>query len=411
MERLLARDAVRRIPDGARVILPHGSIEPSAIYAALQSERHRFRALRLYSGLQFGDYPYLAAGLGENFTYTTWQASAKLRDRFRAGTVDFLPVRFRDVLSIVAPDGPVPPDVVVVQTAPPENGRVNLGISVSLYQELTRTAGCVVAELNPNMPRTRGDSEIPAERIDIAVESDAPLGEYLTPRRTARDERIADLVLDAIPRDAWVQIGVGAIPDLVLGRLHEAPGVNLHSGMLSDGVIEFVERCRHDARAVTGEVCGTRRLYDWVAKAKAVELRPTPVTHGFASIARLPRFVSINSAVEVDLFGQINGETVGGLQMSGVGGSLDFVEGAAASAGGMSIVALASTTENGAFSKIVPCLPAGTPATIPRVCADVVITEHGAAHLRGRTVRERAAALCAIAAPEFRDRLQQPGHA
>lgn len=405
MEKLTPREAVRRIRDGSRVILPHGCIEPTAIYAALQAERHRFRGLRLYSGLQFGAYSYLAAGLGENFSYTTWQASAKLRGLFRDGAIDFLPLRFREVLDVVAPDGPVPPDVVVVQIAPPANGRANLGISVSLYQELTRVGALVIAEIHPAMPRTRGDTEVPIERIDIAVDADGMLGEYHAPRRTERDAAIADAVLDLIPRDAWVQIGVGAIPDLVLSRLHEVPGANLHSGMLSDGVVDFIERSRHDARAVTGEVCGTPELYGWMAQTAAVELRPTPLTHGYASIAQLPRFVSVNSAVEVDLFGQINGETVGGIQMSGVGGSLDFVEGAAASPGGLSVVALASTTENGAFSKIVSRLPAEAPATIPRVCADMVVTEYGVARLRGRTLRERADALRAIAHPEFRDRL------
>jgi len=405
MQILNAREAIRRIPDGARVILPHGAIEPTAIYTAFREEHERFRHLHLYSGLQFGAYAYLERGLGKHFTYTTWQASAKLRPLFHEHRADFLPLRFRDVLSVVAPDGPLPPDVVVIQVAPPENGRVNLGISVSLYQELTRVARMVIAEINPNMPRTRGQSEIPVERISFAVESEQPLGEYRSPRRSERDERIADLVLDLVPRDAWVQIGVGAIPDLVLSRLHEVRGAHLHSGMLTDGLIDFVERSRHDAKVVTGELCGTAKLYEWVARTKAVELQPTAVTHGFHSIARLPRFVSVNSAVEVDLHGQINGETVGGVQMSGAGGSLDFVDGAAASAGGMAVLALSSTTENGAFSKIVTRLAAEAPATIPRVSADVVVTEFGVARLRGRTLRQRADALRAIAHPSYRDQL------
>lgn len=400
-----ARSAIANIPDGANVILPHGSVEPTALYRALLQERDRFRDLRLFSGLQFGEYSYLDAGLGENFRYTTWQASAKLRPLFRDGAADFLPLRFREVLDVVRPAGPVPPDVLFIQAAPPHDGRVNLGISVSLYQELTRVAGMVIAEIHADMPRPRGMTEIPVERIDLAVESDLPLGSYPTPRRTARDERIADLVLDLIPRKAWVQIGVGAIPDLVLSRLHEIGGVNLHSGMLTDGLIGFVDNSRHDVRVVTGEVCGSQMLYDYVGRTPVVELQPTPVTHGFASLAALPRLVSVNSAVEIDLQGQINGETISGVQMSGIGGSLDFVEGAAASRGGMAILALPSTTENGEHSKIVSRLGATTPVTIPRVCADIVVTEYGVAHLRGRTLRQRAEALRAIAHPEFRDGL------
>ncbi len=405
MERLAPREAVARIPDGARVILPHGAVEPTTFYEALIQDHQRFRDLHLYSGLQFGSYAYLDAGLGDHFTYTTWQASAKLRSLFREQRVEFLPLRFRDVLSVVRPGGPVPPDVVVVQIAPPENGRANLGISVSLYQELTRVAPMVIAEINPHMPRTRGTTEIPVERITFAIESDRPLGEYATPRRTERDERIADETLDLIPDGAWVQIGVGAIPDRVLGRLHEVRGAHLHSGMLTDGLIDFVERSRHDPQVVTGEVCGSAELYSWLARAPAVQLHPTPVTHGFESIARRPRFVSINSAVEIDLQGQINGETVAGVQMSGAGGSLDFVDGAAASEGGMAILALSSTTENGKFSKIVTRLAAEAPATIPRVSADVVVTEYGVARLRGKTLRQRAEALRSIAHPDFRDHL------
>lgn len=405
MQILDPREVIARIPDGSRVILPHGSLEPTGFYEAFRDGNERFRDLHLYSGLQFGDYAYLDRGLGDHFTYTTWQASAKLRPLFAEHKVDFLPLRFRDVLRVVSRGGAIAPDVVVIQAAPPENGRLNLGISVSLYQHLIRVTPLVIAEINPNMPRTRGHTEIPVELVTWAIESDRPLGQYLTPRRSERDEKIADHVLDLIPDDAWVQIGVGAIPDLVLCRLHEVRGAHLHSGMLTDGLIDFVERSRHDVKAVTGEVCGTPRLYEWMRQTKAVELHPTSVTHGYESIARLPRFVSVNSAVEVDLHGQINGETVGGVQMSGAGGSLDFVDGAAASEGGMAILALRATTENGKFSKIVRRLCAETPATIPRVSVDHVVTEYGVARLRGKTLRQRAEALREIAHPDFRDQL------
>lgn len=401
MRTISAEAAVREIPDGSRVILPHGCIEPSRVYAALQQERDRFRQLHLYSGLQFGDYPFLKEGVGENFTYTTWQASAKLRPLFRAGKADFLPIRFRDVVRIVSHDGPVQPDVVVIQCSPPDGGWVSLGISVSLYRDLVESARIVIAEINPRMPVSYGNSRLPAHTISLAVESDETLGQYRTPRRTARDEQIVENVLSLIPRGAYVQIGVGAIPDAALARLYEIPDVHLHSGMLTDGLIEFVEKSRHRPRVVTGEVCGSAALYEFVGKTPCVELFPSSITHEVPHLAKLPGFVSVNSAVEVDLFGQINGETIDGIQISGVGGSLDFVEGAAASRGGMAILALPSTTEDGKRSKIVPRLSSETPATIPRVCVDYIVTEHGIARLRGKTLRERAAALRAIAHPDF----------
>ncbi len=404
MQIVSACEAVRRIPDGSRVILPHGCIEPTTFYDALSTEHERFRALHLYSGLQFGDYAFLRSGLGRNFTYTTWQASGRIRQLFKDGRIDFLPVRFRDVTRVVARDGPVPPDVVVVQVSKPENGSVSLGISVSLYRDLIASAPMVIAEINTHMPATHGNTRVPLDALTLAIESHLPLATYGAPRRSARDEQIVELVLSLIPRGAWVQFGVGSIPDSVLSRLHEVPDVNIHSGMLTDGLIDFMEKSSHVARVVTGEVAGSPALYDFVGRTAAVEFEPSSVTHDFASIARLPRFVAINSAVEVDLQGQVNGETVDGLQISGVGGSLDFVEGAAASAGGMAIIALPSTTEDGMRSKIVRQLSAGTPVTIPRVCADCVVTEFGVAHLRGKTLRERAAALRAVMHPDFRDK-------
>jgi 4-hydroxybutyrate CoA-transferase len=399
------REAVTAIADGSRLVLPHGCLEPTLFYEAFQQEHQRFRRLQLYSGLQFGDYSFLRQGLRESFTYATWQASAKLRRYFSEQMIDFLPVRFRDVTRIIAADGPVPPDAVVIQTTTPRDGCVNLGISASLYRDLVASTPLVIAELNANMPATRGDTRIAVGDIHIAYESDSPLGLYRTPRRSQRDEQIVDRVLELIPVRAWVQLGVGAIPDAVLSRLHEVSEVNIHSGMLTDGVIDFVEKSRHKPRVVTGEVCGSVELYDYVGRSDVIELRTSRVTHDFVPISRLPKFVSINSAVEVDLHGQINGETIDGTQISGVGGSLDFVDGAAASPGGMAIIALPSTTEDGKRSKIVTQLGAATPATIPRVCADCVVTEYGVARLRGRTLRERAAALRAVAHPDFQEEL------
>lgn len=408
------REAVRQITDGARVILPHGAVEPTAFYEALQEERESFRKLVLYSGLQFGDYPFLRAGLGRNFSYVTWQASAKLRalqpedgtpaqinSPFPHPAIDLLPLRFRDVVRIVSHSGAIHPDVVVIQIAKPNKGHANLGISVSLYRDLIVSAGLVLAEINDNMPETCGDTRIDLDDIDFAFESSAPLGQYQPSRRSQRDEVIVDKVLALIPQGAWVQIGVGAIPDAVLCRLHEIKDVGLHSGMLTDGLMDFLRHTGPSARVVTGELAGSPALYEHVRGNPRVELHPSRITHDLASIAQRSRFVSVNSAIEVDLHGQVNGETVDGVQVSGVGGSLDFVDGAAASEGGMAILALPSTTENGKRSKIIRRLGQDTPVTLPRFSVDCVVTEFGVAHLRGKSLRQRAEVLRAIAHPDF----------
>jgi 4-hydroxybutyrate CoA-transferase len=405
MQMVTAADALGAIPDGSRIVLPHGTVEPTVFYDAFVGGHTRFRRLALYSGLQFGTYPFLAAGLGEHFAYTTWQAAPRLRPLFAEGRIAFIPLRFSQIGPAFAADGPLRPDVVVIQTSPPVHGRVSLGISVSLFPDLVASARLVIAEVNPAMPVTAGQSLLPVERIHLAVESSAPLGMYTSSRRTARDEQIADRVLGLIPDRAWVQLGVGAIPDLVLPRLAGVPGVNLHSGMLTDGLVAFVEGCRHTPRVVTGEVAGGQALYDFVGRTPAIELHASRVTHSVFVAGRLPRFTAINSAIEVDLGGQVNGESVDGVQVSGVGGSLDFAEAAAYAPGGLSIVALPSTTEDGRRSKIVGTLGAATPVTIPRVVADVVVTEHGIARLRGRDLGARAEALIAVAHPAFRDGL------
>jgi len=190
----------------------------------------------------------------------------------------------------------------------------------------------------------------------------------------------------------------------VLYRLAEKPRINLYSGLLSQGLIHFVEHARHTPKLITGELAGDKELYDFCGRTSLVEMATSSVTHNILLLAKLPRFVSINSAVEIDLHGQSNGETIGDVQISGVGGSLDYVEAAALSEGGLSIIALPSTTEDGKHSKIVPRLP-GAIVTTPRFCTDYIVTEYGVARLKGKDLHARAEALIAIAHPDFRKEL------
>jgi 4-hydroxybutyrate CoA-transferase len=202
-----------------------------------------------------------------------------------------------------------------------------------------------------------------------------------------------------------VQFGIGAVPDRVLARLADVAGVNIYSGMLSQSLVEFLERCRHTPRVINGELAGDGRLYEYCNGNTRVEMAPLTVTHHPAALAALPRFVSINSSIEVDLMGQSNGETLGAVQISGVGGSLDYIEAAAQSPDGVSIIAMPATTAGDARSKIVASLAPGSVVTTPRYCVDYVVTEYGIAHLRGRSLWQRAEALIAIAHPKFRDEL------
>lgn len=401
--------AVEAIPDGTLVAFPGACAEPRRFYDAFSAGVERFRELTVCSGLSLGRYGFLERGLGEHFHYLTWQAAPRLRALFAENDrrkVSFVPLRLSDFPQVVRRDGFIAPRVAVVQTTPPlADGTVSLGISVGPHRHLAEQADLVIAEFNSNMPVTGGASRIPLARIDYAIESDLPLATYDTGQPEPRDERIIEHVLGLVPPRAWVQFGIGAVPDRVLARLAEIEGVNLYSGMLSQGLVQFLACCRHAPRIVNGELAGDAELYAACDGHPALEMHGLDVTHDPAALARLERFVSINSSVEIDLMGQSNGETLGAVQISGVGGSLDYIEAAARSPGGISIIALPSTTAGDARSKIVRQLAPGSVVTTPRFCVDCVVTEYGVAHLRGRSLWQRAEALIAIAHPKFRDEL------
>ena len=409
MKKVTPAAAIAAIPDGSTVIMPGGCAEPVALYTAFAEGVDRFHGLTVCSGFAFGRYGYLQRGLGTNFRFVTWQASAQLRGLFKENDprkIGFVPLRLADVARVVHRDGPIRPDVVVIQTSPPTpEGDVSLGISVGAFPDIVASAGMVIAEFNEHMPVTAGESRIPLSRIDYATESDSALCTYRTPAAQARDQRIVEHVLDLVPDHAWVQLGIGAVPDRVLGRLAEKSGINLFSGLLTGGLVDFMEGCRHRPEIVVGELAGDQDFYAFCGRTPAVVMAPTRITHDVPTMAKLPRFVSVNSAIEIDLQGQSNGETLGSLQLSGVGGSMDYVEAASLSAGGMSIIALPSTTDDGRHSKIVARLADGAPVTTPRFATDIVVTEFGVARLRGKDLWARAEALIAIAHPDFRDSL------
>ena len=248
MKLVTPTEAIRAIPDGSIVIFPHGCVEPTTLYDAFQQEVERFHNLTIFSGLAFGDYPFLRKGLGTNFRYMTWQAAPRIRKIFQEKRAGFVPMRFSEITRIINKDGPIKPDVVVTQVSPPlADGTVSLGISVSLYQDFIKSAKLVIAEVNTNMPVTGGESRVPIDKIHLAVESSAPIGEYHTPHQSERDTKIVDYVLDLIPDRAWVQLGVGAVPEASpLGRLQGT----------DNQVVIHTRRYRTNPLVVTGPGAG-----------------------------------------------------------------------------------------------------------------------------------------------------------
>lgn len=409
MEIVRAAEAVAAINDGSLVVIPSACANPAGFYEAFAADVERFSTLTLCSGVSLGDYAFLERGLGEHFHYLTWQASPRIRHLFREGDrakVSFVPIRLGDLTRVVRRDGPIAPNVALIHTSLPQaDGSVSLGVSVGPNQHFIDEADLVIAEMSAAMPVTAGDSRVGAERIDLAFESDAALVRYDTGTAGPRDEAIVEHVLALVPEHAWVQIGLGAVPDRVLESLAGIAGTNLYSGMLSQGLVRFLEGAPHTPKVINGELAGDPSLYAYCDGNEVVRMHRTTVTHDLAALAALPRFVSVNSAIEIDLQGQSNGETLGPVQISGVGGSLDYIEAAAMSDGGLSIIAMPSTTAGDERSKIVPSLAPGAAVTTPRYCTDYVVTEYGAARLRGKSLWERAEALIGIAHPKFRDEL------
>ena len=313
-------------------------------------------------------------------------------------------------------EGYLPPDVVLIHVSPPDkHGFCSFGISVDYTKPAAQVAKTVVAQVNPNMPRTHGDSFIHVAEIDFIVESEQPILELQPPRIGPVEEAIGKHIAGLVDDGSCLQLGIGGIPDAVLLFLHEKNDLGIHSEMFSEGVVDLYNEgvitnrnktINRDKMAATF-LMGTRRLYDFVDDNPAVNMFPVNIVNDPYLIGQNDRVVAINSAIQVDLMGQVVADTMGAVQFTGIGGQVDFVRGAARSRDGKAIIALPATAKKGAVSRIVAALSPGTAVTTMRADVDYIVTEHGVAHLRGMGLRERAEALIAIADPAFRDQIRE----
>ena len=401
-------DAVGALEPTSAVVLPPGAGGANAVEHEIARQAERLRGLDVYSGLLLSDYPFRQEGI----RYTTWHVMPPVRQAVAKGTVRFLPIRGSQVSHLFR-TGRLPLDVAVVHVSPPDgDGRCSLGTSTSYPLTLARLAPTVIAQVNPRMPRVAGDACLHVSEIDWLTEVDEPLGEHartaITPTASAIGDRLAGL----IPSGTTLQVGIGAIPEALLANLCNSDVGDLRIyGMGVDAIVALAEagrlRSGGDGRpsALCAELMGTTALFDYADGNPALEMHPFETILDPAHIASFEGFVSVNSAVQVDLMGQANVEHLGGDQLSGVGGGFDFAQGAWLSPGGKSIIAMPSTNRRGDVSRIVPYLDPGTPVAVPRHFTHYVVTEHGVADLAGLGLRERAEALIAVAAPQFRDEL------
>lgn len=404
--------AVARLRPGDKVLLPPGCGEPIALVREICAQSDRLADLTLLGGIHLGDYPW-ARPEHAALRFATWHMSPRLEDAARRGRVEYVPIRYFDLVTGFNAGGHWAPDCVLIQTSPPDaRGYVSLGVSVSVSLPAAQRAPLVIAQVNPNMPRTLGNAFLHRSQIDVWVDADEPLYEY-PPTAVGDVERaIGAHVAALVPDGATVQVGVGAIPQAVLEALGDHRDLALHSlfvdsavGLVERGVVTGARKRLHRGRLDIAEVMGTRRVFDFVRDNRLLNMEPSSWTHDPAVIGDHDRFVAVNSALEIDLAGQVSAESLGPRQVAGIGGQFDFVLGASRSAGGLSVIALPATGRGGEVSRIVARLPEGAAVTTPRYLADCVVTEFGAARLHGLGNTERAAALVAVAHPSFREAL------
>jgi acyl-CoA hydrolase len=396
-----------------KVLLAPGCGDPTALLGEILRQADRLAPLTLMGGLRLDDYPFGAPAYAGKIRFATWHMSPRLREAEARGDVDFVPARYFETVTTFATGGPWAPDAVLVHTAPPDGGGyLSLGVSVSYPLPAARRAPLVIAQVNPRMPRTLGNAFLHRSQIDGWVDVDHPLVEYAPTAVGEVERRVAGHVAELIPDGATIQIGVGSIPQAIMDALADKRDLGVHSllvdhmlPLIERGVITNARKRLHRGRMDVGEIMGTARLFAFCHENPAINMEPADVTHDPEVIGTLGDFVSVNSALEVDLAGQVNAESVGGRQVSGIGGQFDFVLGVARASGGRSVIALPSTGRDGAVSRIVATLGAGARVTTPRYLTDYVVTEYGVASLRGRDDAGRARELARIAHPEFRERL------
>jgi 4-hydroxybutyrate CoA-transferase len=408
-------DAVGRLRPGMRVLLPPGCGDPTALLEEIMRQADRLAPLTLMGGLRLDDYPFGAAAYAGKLRFATWHTSPRLREAEARGDVDFVPARYFDAVTLFAAGGPWAPDAVLVHAAPMgDNGYLSLGVSVSYALPAARRAPLVIAQVNPRMPRTLGNAFLHRSQIDAWVGVDRPLLEYPPAPVGDVERRIAAHVAVLIPDGATLQVGVGSIPQAIMEALGDKRDLGVHSllvdhmlPLVESGVITNRRKQLHPGRMDIAEIMGTPRLFAWSHDNPAINMEPSDVLHDPQVIGTLGEFVSINSALEVDLLGQVNAESVDGRQVTGIGGQFDFALGATRAAGGRSIIALPSTAARGERTRIVRRLGAGARVTTPRFVTDYVVTEYGVARLRGQSDAGRARELIRIAHPAWRESLER----
>jgi acyl-CoA hydrolase len=408
-------EALRCVQSGMRVYIQPGCAEPETLVEALMKRGPFVHDVEIVHMMTMGCAPYVAPEMAGHFRHNAVFIGANVRDAINDGRADYTPIYLSEIEGLFE-SGAMPIDVALIEVSPPDaHGFCSFGIGVDTTLTAARVARYVIAQVNDQMPRTYGDSFIPVCDIDAVVESSRPLCAMKKPEITDLQVAIAKNVASLIPDGAVLQTGIGGIPDAVLPFLMDRKDLGVHSELVSDGVIPLIEagvltgarKNFKPRKIIVGFVLGTKRIFDFVNDNPIFEFHPTAYTNDPAFIARNDNMVAINSALQVDLTGQVCSDSIGNHFYSGIGGQVDFLRGASRSKGGKPIIAISSTAKSGAISRIVPMLDPGAGVVTSRGLVRYVVTEYGVAYLHGKSIRERAKALIEIAHPKFRDELYE----
>ncbi len=405
-----AEEAIRAIPPGRRILIGSGAGEPAVLVEAMVAHGTHLFGNEVVHLLTLGPAPYVAPGLQDRFRHTAFFIGANVRQAVQEGRADFMPVFLSEIPQVIR-SGRVAVDVAIVQVSPPDrHGFVSLGVAVDIVRAAVDCAALILAEVNPRMPRTHGDSFVNVDKIAHLVPVDYPLPELPIEPIDDVCRQIGLHAAGLIGDGATLQMGIGRIPDAVLACLGGRRDLGVHTEMLSDGVMRLAQagvitgkkKTLLPGKMVTSFLMGSQKLYEWAHENPALEMRPSSFTNDPFQIARNENMISINSALAVDLTGQVAADTIGGRFFSGIGGQVDFIRGASRSQGGRPIIALPSTAKGGTVSRICPVLEEGAGVVTSRGDIHYVVTEYGVADLWGKNIRQRSGALIDIAHPDFR---------
>jgi len=409
-----ADEAVSIIESGDRVYVHTAAAAPQQLVQALTRRSDELRNVEMYHLHTEGEAPYVDDQYEESFKIYNLFVGANVRRAVNRGRADFIPVFLSDV-PLLLRRRVIDLDAVLLQVSPPDkNGYCTLGISVDATLAAAQSARKVIAEINPHMPRTHGDGVIHISKFDKVVESEYELPAIVLPDPDETEQQIGKYVADLVDDGATLQMGIGAIPNAALNAMTNHRRLGIHTEMFSDGIIPLIEqgvitnenKRKHRNHVVTSFIMGSRNLYNFVDDNPLVRVLDVQYVNDTSVIRQNPKVTAINSAIEIDLTGQVCADSIGTKIYSGVGGQMDFIRGAALSEGGKPIIALPSATKKG-VSRLACMLKPGAGVVTTRAHVQYVVTEYGLAQLHGRSLRQRAKSLISIAHPDHRERLEK----